>query len=192
MKNQYTFLRHAETIKDPSKPAPEWDLTSEALDKINQHISQSKFDKISKIYSSTESKAVATGKPILEYLQSKLPNIKISDLGIYELEEFVEIKREKKFLTDTEFHDQKKRELTNLNQIENGVESANTALIRFEAGIQKLEEKYADVGNPENILIITHGTVLALYLSKMESDMKNVFSQWQKLQFCELIELPNN
>ena len=173
-KNKYIFLRHAETIKDPSRPAPEWDLTPDALVKIEEYISDNRFANVTKIYSSTESKAIATGKPVAEFL----------NLQINEMEDFVEVKREKKFLTDEEFLDQKKRELTNIDKIENGVESANTALLRFEMGIQKLEEKYSN----ENILIVTHGTVMALYLAKLENDMENIFARWQKLKFCSLEE----
>jgi broad specificity phosphatase PhoE len=177
MKNKYTFLRHAETIKDPNKPAPEWDLTPDALEKINQYISEGKFDKITKIYSSTEPKAVATGKPISTFL----------DLPILEMEEFVELKREKKFLTDEEFLDQKKRELTNLDHVENGVESGNTGIERFESGIQKLEDMYTG----ENILIITHGTIMTLYLAKINNDNENIFENFNKLKFCELVEIIN-
>jgi len=90
MKNRYIILRHAETIKDPNKPAPEWDSTLDALEKINEYISEGKFEGITKIVSSTEAKAVATGKPISEFL----------NLPIDELEEFVEVKRERKFLND--------------------------------------------------------------------------------------------
>ncbi len=174
MKNKYLILRHAETNKDPNRPAPEWDLTSDALEKINEYISERKFDGITKIISSIEPKAIATGKPISEFL----------NLPIVESEEFVEVKREKKFLTDEQFLDQKKRELTNLDQIENGVESGYTALERFESGIQMLEEKYSG----ENILIITHGTIMTLYLAKAEDNFENIFSNWKKLKFCELRE----
>lgn len=173
MNNKYIFLRHAETVKDPNKPTPEWDLTPNALAKINEYISEKKFDGITKIHSSTEPKAVATGKPISMFL----------NLPIETLEEFVEVKREKKFLTDEEFLDQKKRELTNLDQIENGAESANQALTRFESGIKKLENKYSG----ENILIITHGTIMSLYVSQMHNDLENVFELWSKLKFCEMI-----
>lgn len=173
MKNKYLILRHAETIKGPNKPAPEWDLTADALEKINYYISERKFSDITKIVSSSEPKAVATGKPIAIHL----------NLPISEMEEFVEVKREKKFLTDEEFLDQKKRELTNLYQIENGVESANQALARFERGIQKLEEKYLD----ENILIITHGTIMTLYLAKINNDFGSIYENWKKLKFCDLI-----
>ena len=180
MKNNYTFLRHAETIKDPNRPAPEWDLTPDALSKINEYISEGKFEGITKLYSSTESKAVATGKPVLNHLNEIYP-----ELQIIEFPEFVEVKREKKFLTDEEFLDQKNRELRNLDKIENGVESANQALARFESGIQKIE----DMNSSENILIITHGTIMTLYVAKVNNDFENVFENWKKLKFCELVVL---
>lgn len=175
MKNKYILLRHAETIKDPNTHPKDWLLTSDGLEKINTYITEGKFNGITKILSSTESKAVATGKPIAEFL----------GLPIEEMEEFVEVKREKKFLTDDEFLDQKKRELTNLDEIENGVESANSALGRFEGGIQKLEKHYSG----ENILVITHGTIMTLYLAKLNDDFENIFKNWGRLKFCELISI---
>ena len=105
MKNKYTILRHAETIRDPNKNSVDWVLIPDALEKINEYIADGKFDKISKIISSTEPKAVATGKPILEYLKNKIPNLRVE-----ELEELVEVKKGKKFLTDAEFANQKERE----------------------------------------------------------------------------------
>lgn len=175
MKNKYLILRHAETVKDSNVHPKDWLLTPDALTKISEYISTGKFDTVTKIVSSTESKAIATGKPISEYL--KLP--------IIEMEEFVEVKREKKFLTDAKFLDQKKRELTNLDTVENDTESANEALKRFESGIAKLESE----NSSENILIITHGTMMSLYLAKQENNLQDVFTKWSKLQFCELVNL---
>ncbi len=185
MKNKYTLLRHAVTVKDPNKPVIEWDLTPDALIKINEYISEGKFDGITKIISSTESKAISTAKPILEYLNTNIFVNEDQKITIETLEEFVEVKREKRFLTDEEFLDQKKRELTNLDQVENGVESANQALKRFESGVQKLEEQHLG----ENILIITHGTIMTLYLAKINHDLESVFARWEKLKFCELVRI---
>ncbi len=175
MKNKYLILRHAETIKDPNKPAPEWDLTSDALEKIKEHIAKGKFDGITKIISSTEPKAAATGKPIAEY----------SNLPIEEMEEFVEVKRKKKFLTDEEFLVLKEKELEARSERVNGVESGEEAIIRFKLGIQKLEGKYMG----ESILIITHGTIMTLFLADHKNDFENIFESWKKLGFCAIAEL---
>jgi len=175
MKNKYTLLRHAETIKDPDTHPKDWLLTSDSLDKIHEYITEGKLNSITKIVSSTEAKAVATGKPIAEYL----------NLPIEEMEEFVEVKREKKFLTDEEFLIQKQKELEARSERVNGVESGDEAVTRFKLGMQKLEEKYSG----ENILIISHGTIMALFLADHKNDFENIFERWEKIKFCEIIGL---
>jgi len=175
MKNKYILLRHAETIKDPDTHPKDWLLTPDSLDKIHELIGGGRFNGITKIISSTEPKAVATGKPIAEYL----------NLPIEKMEEFVEVKREKTFLTDDEFLIQKQKELELRNERVNGVESGDEAIARFKFAIQKLEEKYYG----ENVLIITHGTILTLFLADHKNDFKNVFDNWKKLGFCEMLEM---
>jgi broad specificity phosphatase PhoE len=175
MKNRYLILRHAETVKDPEKHPKDWLLTPDALEKINEYISEGKFNGITKIVSSTEPKAVATGKPISKFL----------NLTVTEMEEFVEVKREKKFLTDKEFLIQKQKELELRNEKVNGVESGNEAIKRFKSGIEKLEQEFED----ENILIITHGTIMTLFLADHKNDFSNIFENWKNLKFCELGEL---
>jgi broad specificity phosphatase PhoE len=178
MKNKYVFLRHAETIKDPDTHPKEWLLTPDALQLVNKYTEEGKFNGITKIYSSTEPKAVATGRPISTQL----------GLEINEMENFVEVKREKKFLTDEEFLAQKKKEVENLETVENGVESGGDALKRFEEGINKLESEY----NGETILIISHGTVMSIYFAKLLNQLDNAFERWQKLKFCALGSVVNN
>ena len=43
-KNKYIFLRHAETMKDPTKHAKDWDLTPDALVKIQEYILENRFE----------------------------------------------------------------------------------------------------------------------------------------------------
>ena len=174
-KNKYLILRHAETIKDPDKHPEDWLLTPDALEKINEYISEDKFVGITKIVSSTEPKAISTAKPISFHL----------NLQIEEMREFVEVKREKKFLTDEEFLIQKQKELEIRDEKVNGVESGNEAIERFKSGIQKLEEKLQN----ECILVITHGTIMTLFLAEYKNDFSNIFGDWKNLKFCELIEL---
>lgn len=177
MKNKYVFLRHAETIKDPDVHPKDWLLTSDALEYLNTYISNGDFSAVTRIYSSTEPKAIATGKPISEYL-----NLKIN-----EMEEFVEVKREKKFLTDEEFLLQKKREVENLESVENGIESGADALRRFENGISILEK----IHEGETVLIISHGTVMTIYFAKLLGQLNKTFERWQKIKFCALGSVHN-
>jgi 2,3-bisphosphoglycerate-dependent phosphoglycerate mutase len=168
-------LKDFEKIKDPNTHPKNWLLTPDSLDKIYEYIRIGRFGGITKIISSTEPKALATGKPIAEHL----------NLPVEEMEEFVEVKREKRFLTDNEFLIQKQKELEIRNEKVNGVESGDEAITRFKLGIQTLEEKYSG----ENILIITHGTIMTLFLADRNDSFNNIFEDWNKLKFCEISTL---
>ncbi len=180
MKNTYSFLRHGETVKDPKAHPKDWVLTNEVQDTIKKLIDSGIFSNITKIVSSNEPKAVSTGKPILEFYKVVNP-----DMEIIEYEEFAEVKREKKFLTDDEFLIMKQKELLTRDERVNGVESGNEALERFTKGILRLEEKYSG----ENILIITHGTILALYLADKRNEYEHIFEIWKNLNFCEVVKI---
>ncbi len=125
MNNKYIFLRHAETIKDPDIDAKDWKLTAEALDKINEYNDIGVFDGVEVIVTSMENKAITTALPV-----SKKYN-----LNIINMEEFNEIGRSNKFLTNEEFLVQKKRQLTELDAEVDGGESGRSALSRFKSGI---------------------------------------------------------
>jgi alpha-ribazole phosphatase len=187
MKNKYIFLRHAETQKLADTPVIDWPLVSEALLKINEYIENGEFENITKIISSTESKAIATAKPVLEYLNKKRKDKNQPEIVLELNENIVEVKRDKKFLTDEEFANQKMRELTNLEAIENGAESANVALERFLNAISEIEEKYDN----ENILIVSHGTILSLYFAYLQNEMQNVYERWKNIKFCAIGKVVN-
>lgn len=178
MKNKYIFLRHAETIKDPSIHAKDWLLTTEALGVVSEYINSDKFANVNLIVASTENKAVATAKPIAKNL----------NLEILELEEVKEIGRSSKFLTDEEFLIQKEKQMTDLETEVDGGESGRVALNRFKSGIAKLEAE----NEGKTILVVTHGTVMSLYFAELLNELSNAFSRWQKLKFCALGEVENN
>lgn len=57
-----------------------------------------------------------------------------------------------------------------------GTESAESALARFEAAIEAALE---DTGPTENLVVITHGTVIALFVAA--HDAVDAFTLWQRL-----------
>jgi alpha-ribazole phosphatase/probable phosphoglycerate mutase len=123
----------------------------------------------------------------LEYLNKKRNEAGESEIVLELNENIVEVKREKKFLTDEEFTDQKMRELTNLEVIENGAESAKMALERFLNAISEIEEKHEN----ENILIVSHGTILSLYFAYLQNEMQNVYERWKNIKFCAIGKVMN-
>ncbi len=170
MNNTYIFLRHGETIKDPAVHPKEWKLTPKALTVINEYLNLDIFKQVNFIYSSTENKSIATLKPIANFLSKK----------IIEVENFVEIGRSPKFLSDEEFLVQKKRQLTEFQVEVDGGESAEHALNRFKEGIGQIEKYY----NNKVVLIGSHGTVLSLYFANILNKMDQAYERWGKLPFC--------
>ena len=170
--NTYIFLRHAETEKDPSRPAVEWDLTQDALEKLQSHIKDCVFKKVGVVITSTENKAIATAKPICELLN--LPSKEIAN--------FDEVKRGTSYLSAEEFLAQKEKQLTRLDEVFDDAESARAALERFKQGIEILDRKYEN----QTILIVTHGTVLSLYFAEILGKLDEVFARWNALIFCAL------
>jgi broad specificity phosphatase PhoE len=172
MKNTYVFLRHAETLKDPSVHPKEWRLTQDGITKIEGYLKRGFFKGITKIVSSGENKAYSTGVPIAENM----------GLEITQMNEFNEIGRSPVFLPDDQFLKQKKRQLTELDTQVDGGESGRDALQRFKSGIQNLEEQY----NGETILVVTHGTVLSLYFAELNNKFETIFNRWRRLPFCAI------
>ncbi len=170
MKNTYIFLRHGETIKDPTIHPKEWKLTPEALTVINKYLDLDIIKQVNYIYSSTENKSVTTLKPIATFLSKK----------IIEVSNFVEIGRSPKFLSDKEFLIQKKRQLTEYQTEVDGGESAEHALNRFKEGIEQIEKTHSE----QMILIGTHGTILSLYFANILNQMDQTYERWSKLPFC--------
>jgi broad specificity phosphatase PhoE len=172
MKNRYIFLRHAETIKDPSIHPKDWSLTPDALKKIDEYLKKKFFGKVTKIVTSGENKAYSTGIPIAN----------ATGLEITQMTDFNEIGRSSKFLTDEEFLLQKRRQLKELDTEVDGGESGRNALERFKTGIAKLEEE----NEGQTILVITHGTVLTLYFAEQTGKWERIFDRWKRLPFCAI------
>jgi broad specificity phosphatase PhoE len=107
MSNTYIFLRHAETKKDPNRPAVEWVLAEDALLALQKHIDAEIFSEVEVIVTSTEEKAFATARPIIATLD---------DIPVLRESQFNEVKRGDAFLTDEEFLTQKKDQLTHLDR----------------------------------------------------------------------------
>lgn len=168
--NTFIFLRHAETKKDPDKPAVEWGLADEALRALEDHVAHGVFANTSVIVTSTEPKAIATAAP-LSTLLGVAPSTNKS---------FNEVARGTAFLSDQEFLNQKRKQLTDLDYIADGSESGRVALQRFILGVQELDKSHTD----KTILIVTHGTIMSIYFASLLDRLDHVFERWSKLLFC--------
>ena len=172
MNNTLIFLRHAETKKDKDAPVSKWSLTGEGKKRAQDLAKTSIFDDVDIIISSSEKKAIETAKPFAERLGKEI--IQITELG--------EIGRDKGgLLSKEEYNTMKARIFEDLDYTAHGWETARHALERFKSAVEKIDKEY----ECKKVLIVSHGTVMSLYFSELQNDLKNVFSRWKRLGFCD-------
>ncbi len=119
---------------------------------------------------SEEIKTTLTVEPLVKKLQK---NVKV-------LANFNEVKRGDKFLTKEEFELEKVKQLSDLDYHAFGGESCNEALIRFKRGVDQTINSHQG----ENILVVTHGTVLNLYFTDLFNAQNQLPERWHKTSFC--------
>ena len=175
--NTFYFLRHGETIKDPSRPAIEWQLTTETEFILTKLAENPQFVKITQIYTSSEDKAIRTALPFTEKL--KIPSVVVPGLE--------EVHRGTTFLTDDEFIKLKRLKFEDMEANPDGGESSYAALSRFTQAIEHINTSHKN----EHILVISHGTVLALYFAHLKKDYAKLFEYWSMIPFCGVAVVNN-
>lgn len=176
--NTFYFLRHGETTKEPGRPATEWQLTPATELELTKLAADPLYSKITKIYTSHEDKAIRTALPFSEKL-------KITPVIRTGLEE---VHRGNKFLTDEDFKKLKRLKLEDLDSNPDSGESSRTALTRFLQTINLINESHQN----EHLLIVSHGTVLALYFAYLKNDYASLYLYWSKIPFCGVGVTYNN
>jgi|GEM_PF-932451 len=170
--NTLYFLRHGETIKDPNVPPIEWKLTSETSGILDAIAGEERFKNITAVYASPEYKAQKTAEPFGLHL----------GLDVIIRDGLEEVKRGDNFLTDEEFKRVKREKFELRDSNLDGGETANQALERFITAVSKIDSEHKNT----EILIVSHGTVLALFFSYLKNDFENIFEYWQNMEFCAL------
>jgi 2,3-bisphosphoglycerate-dependent phosphoglycerate mutase len=168
--NTFYFLRHAETEKNQQVPATEWNLSERGKRQALEISEGGAFNDVDIIISPGEEKAYQTVMPIAAKINKE----------IVRMGEFNEMKRGEKFFSKDEFEKIKREKLEDLDCDKDGGESARVALERFENGLKRINELYDN----KKILIVSHGTILALYFSKLMNKMREVYDRWCTMQFC--------
>ena len=172
MNNTLLFLRHAETEKDKDTPVSKWHLTDDGKKCSESLAKTGVFDDVDIIISSSEKKAYHTALPFAERLGKK----------IIQIPELCEIDRDKgTLLTKEEYNATKARIFEDLDYSAHGWETARHALERFRLGVEKIYKEYES----KKILVVAHGTVMALYRAFIENKLTDIFSVWKSLGFCD-------
>jgi broad specificity phosphatase PhoE len=171
MSNEIVFLRHAETLKDTKIPVSRWGLSPEGYmqsKRIRAVLSAHHFDYV---ISSDETKAYDTVKIFEQTIQSEVVRNHL----------FNELNRDNgPFLSNEEYSYSVQSIMSDISLSIHGWETVESAMIRFNKGVQELNENYQS----KKLLVVSHGIVLTMYFASLLNCMDEAFERWKKLRFC--------
>ena len=160
------LIRHSMVTMVPGTPASNWHLSDDGRKRalrLAQHIEQYQPDRV---ITSVEPKAIETGEIIAETLH--LPFATKS--GLHEHE------RSRVPLMGREWFEARVQEFFAApDQLVFGDETADAAHRRFNLALEDSVQRYSS----ENLAVVTHGTVLTLYISRLTKTEPYTF--WQQL-----------
>ena len=167
MERNLVFIRHSQSQPEVGVTAQEWQLTAEGRRRCIPLAVQLAAYNLDVIVTSTERKAIETGKLVSETL-GILCRVE-KNLHEHERE------TAPYFETNAEFQEAVGALLARPSELVFGEETGHEARKRFAIAVESVMN-----ANPqENIGIVTHGTVLSLYVSHFTR--KEIFTIWQGL-----------
>lgn len=164
------LIRHSISLQEKERSAHTWALTDAGLmrcDALARHLRG--YD-ITRYISSDEPKAIQTAQHVIEYLKSEQTSPFID-------RRLRETARETApyFEDIDEFRASIRRAMYSPDELLFGEETFKDALSRFSAGVTDLVTD----GKPGNLAMVTHGTVMALYIAQQTG--LDAFGIWQLL-----------
>jgi broad specificity phosphatase PhoE len=163
------LVRHSAPELDPSVPSEEWRLSEEGRRRCGPLAERVAAYKPELLVSSPEPRAKETAELIAEPLGL---DVQLED-GLRET-----ARRSVGWLGPDLLHRGIRDLFDRPDQIVFGEESASAALARFEAAV---------AGLPERAVVVTHGTVISLYVAaKTGSDP---FELWRSLELPDVVEV---
>lgn len=177
MSSKIIFLRHADTQKDPNLNASFWSLSELGNSQAQNIISNPVFHDVTRAYVSSEIKTYLTIEPLIQKFEIIVE--KNADLD--------EVHRGDKFLSKEDFEKEKYKQLEDLDYPAFGGETGNQALERFQKAVEKIKSESQN----QNILIVTHGTILNIYLAKVLGKFDDITTRWKNTGFCSYAVFKN-
>lgn len=170
--NTLVFLRHGKTKIDPTTPISQWQLSDVGTEQAARVATQSVFDDVDVVVSSTEQKAIDTAAPIAYRLGKEI--ITAQDLS--------ELDRDAGGFMDPETYEQTARAcLENPEMSVRNWETASHALTRFNSAVQRLEGEYPG----KKILIVGHGYTINMYFAEKLGKLDEVYERLDTNDFCD-------
>lgn len=172
---QIVLIRHSITTQADTIPFAQWRLSPEGRQKCEQLAQRLARFELTRIISSEESKAVETAKLTDDYLG-------ISAHAVDGLQELM--RDDQGYIESKEkFYAMVAELFSNQDNIALGGERANQACERFSRTIDNLLESHPN----ENLGIVTHGTVLSLFVSA--KNKIDGFDYWKSLKMPSFVML---
>lgn len=177
--NYLILVRHSISQTDPNKPAAQWGLSEEGRQRCQRLAEQLAPYRPDIIITSSEPKAQETGRLVGERL----------NVPVQTAENLHEHKRGNVgwFASKDDFEAQVARFFTEPGELVFGEETADQSYHRFAQAVAEVVGCYSE----QNIVIVTHGTVLSLFVGR--SAGLDSFSFWQRLDMpaYAVISLPD-
>lgn len=167
------FVRHARTIVDPGVASSEWKLDPAGAAALAELAGLSAFAGVQRIVSSTEPKALLTAEAIRA--RHGLPPVAVfAELGELHKGSFVG-DRHDEVVAEVFAHPER--------QALPDWERAADAEARFAACVERL---VAESGG-RDLIVVTHGMVLALYLARLNGQSHVDVDQWRAMRMPDLV-----
>ena len=168
------LIRHSNVTIDPDKPAAAWTLSDEGRSRAKIMATHLHPYHLDRVIISTEPKAVETGEIIARELQ--IPFATAPDRHEHE--------RSRVPFRGRDWFEMQVREFfTSPNDLTFGDETADHAHERFSSAVNRLLKQYPS----QRLAIVTHGTILTLYVSRLHK--LDPFSFWKQLGLPALVVL---
>ena len=161
------FIRHSQSQPEAKVPARQWSLTAEGRRRCEPLAEQLLPYKLDVIVTSTEPKASETGELVAQKLE--IPCRVMQNLHEHERE------TAPYFATREEFLAAVSNLLVRPDELVFGDETAHEARARFDGAVKTVLAAYPR----DNIAIVTHGTVLSLFVNQLTG--QSIYPFWQRL-----------
>ena len=160
------LIRHSNVTIDPDKPAATWTLSDEGRTRAAALALHLRPYHLDQVISSIEPKAVETAEITARKLQTPLSTTP----NLHEHE-----RSQVPFHSRERFEAQVRELFATPNRLIFGDESADQAHARFASAVENLLKQHSS----QNLAVVTHGTVLTLYVSRLAK--LEPYSFWKQL-----------
>ncbi len=171
------LVKHSNSDHNPLQPAADWRLTAEGLRRCRPLAQHLKPYRAKRLYSSPMPKAIQTAKRVA---------LELNDVPLSECPLLAEHSRQSNapYGSLAEFHTRMKRLFAAQNELAFGDETAEESKHRFRRGIECILESSTKT---ENIVVISHGTVIVLFTAHYNP--VDSYRLWQRLKMPSVVVL---